>query len=226
LSLLIDSLDAYVGDCVVFPQLVQTVAAAKRLSEARDATARFEALAHLTGQYKTDTWALMNVARMWRHRLVHQRSRAKLHPLVKKSLLAWAPSTSSGYQGLDVDEMIARAESGASPRFKEAAAMFRAAHSFVQAADDALITKLDLEEFCESVLRAYIFGAVDSVGRIARVANIWGKDPARRERAIENLLHAAGLSVASGPSNTARASTTVAALADQTVTQARRHFEI
>ena len=225
LSLIVDCLDAYVSDATAEPAIVQEPVQNGRLAAASSTSDRFDVFADIVSQRDTAAWALLHVSRVWRHRLLHSRSRAKLRSHVITALRTLEVQIHADYQGLELDPLLERCESNDAPRFKEAAAIFRAAQKFVEAADEALLDALDLATFCDAVVDSYVMSA-EASERVARVANVWGKDATRRRRTVLNLLQESGVSVTDTQSTRAVPAGVAEQIADRTVREMRQRLGV
>ncbi|HEV7482486.1 MAG TPA: hypothetical protein VGO13_05240 [Solirubrobacterales bacterium] len=193
LALLIDGLDAYVSDITSKPTLLQDQATAKILARQSDSTKRFEALADLCGVNNNAPWALAQVARKWRHRLLHRTSTGKPTVAARDTLIANKERVRSEYAGLDVEAFLARFDEGSAPRFKETTTMIRGSHRLIEQMDTILVGNLDLEKFAREAVDAYLI-ADEKLLLSKRIDNIWSKDERRRHRTLRNVLMNTGLS--------------------------------
>lgn len=192
LALLIAGLDAYVSDITSNPALLQDQAAIAKLERQTDSTKRFEALADHCRVNDDVPWALAQVARRWRHRLMHRTSTGRPTATARNTLIANKESIRSEYAGLDIESFLARFDEAEAPRFKETTAMIRGSHRLIERMDSVLVENLDLERFAREAVDAYLLADEGSL-LSKRIDNIWSKDENRRRRTLLNVLTNTGL---------------------------------
>ncbi len=221
LSLLIDSLDAYASDIVSAPRLIQDPEVAEKVTKQSNTTKRFEALVEVSGLRDSVPWALVNVARAWRHRLLHRSSTAKPTAAVRQTLSANAETIKDRHSGLDAEILVTHLEEGEPPRFKETTAMIRGSHQLVEEVDLFWLATLDLEEFAREAIDAYLL-ADGGAGLTKRINNIWSKDENTTLRTLRNILTNAGLTLQGHHADRPAIATAVLrGLADQTADTAK-----
>jgi hypothetical protein len=192
-ALLFDCIDAYTQDLLAEPTIVQSEASRNAIEGAADSRARFEELAQLAGQKGSSAWALLNVGRVWRHRLIHTRSNTTPDGAVVAALRQNRGAIKDEYAGLDIDKLQMSLVSG-EPHMKETTAMIRAGHQFVEAVDRSLLTDLDLGVYAKAALSSHL-RPLDPTERKVRASNLWGQDRKRRLRAVLNVLRSQGMMV-------------------------------
>jgi len=192
-ALLFDCIDAYTWDILTEPTIVQREASRNVLEGAADSKRRFEELAQLVDQKDGSAWALLNLGRAWRHRLIHSRSDATPSGAVVAALRKNEDAIKEEYAGLDVEKLQQSLTTG-EPHIKETIAMIRAGHQFVEAADRALLTEIDLNFYATEALSSHLRTFAPAEQKI-RASNLWGKDRERRLRAVLNVLRSQGMTV-------------------------------
>lgn len=192
LALLVDGLDAYREDALFGPRLIQSEKVAKVISQQSNATGHFEALVESCDLKESPPWAFANIARAWRHRLLHRKGDAKLKSRVHHTLKERQEEIAANFAGLDVDILIARFESGEAPSFKETTAMIRGSQELIERIDGYFIGILDLELFLRESVDAYLLAENGNLLK-TRINNIWGKDRNRRLRTLRNVLTNQGM---------------------------------
>ena len=160
--------------------------------------ARIHALATDTGQARSGEVALLEVAAAWRNRLVHNHATGRLSNAAVGSAMEQSELFLESYQGLDVGDLIERARRSPAhaPTFKEATAIVRCAHKFVERADEALLLGIDLEPYLWEVLRLYLVKDVEARPDtlMRRASNIWSRSFDRRRTTMRNIAINAGFS--------------------------------
>jgi len=192
-TLLFDCIDAYTRDILAEPTIVQCEAHRTALEKTADSTARFEELAQLVGQKGGPTWAILNLGRAWRHRLIHTRSNATPDGAVVAALRKNKETIKNEYAGLDVEKLQKSLASG-EPHMKETTAMIRAGHNFVEDADRDLLSGIDLSAYAREALASHL-RPLDLAERKVRVSNLWGQGRDRRLGAVLNVLRSQGVTV-------------------------------
>jgi hypothetical protein len=192
-ALLFDCIDAYTRDILAEPTIVQSEASHNAIEGAADSRARFEELARLAGQKDSSAWALLNVGRVWRHRLIHTRSNTTPDGAVVAALRQNKDAIKDEYAGLDIDKLQKSLVCG-EPHMKETTAMIRAGHQFVEAVDRDLLTGIDLSAYAKEALSSHL-RPLDLTERKVRASNLWGQDRDRRLRAVLNILRSKGMTV-------------------------------
>lgn len=189
---LVDALDAYVRALNRKPFLVQNEEFRQGLDSAGSSVqARVDQLGIHLALDEGHAYALCVVAIVWRNRLVHSDAENEVPADIATLLQAEGETIGLAYQGLDVLLLLTDVAAGNSPKFKEATALVRAAHTFVEEADKAILERLDLDAYLEEALQVYVSG---DPGR--RAANVWGKDEERKLNSIRQIAHQVGLSPA------------------------------
>lgn len=191
-ALLFDCIDAYTWEILGDPPIVQCDKDRAALRKAADSTARFEDLAKLVGQKGSSAWALLNLGRAWRHRLVHTRSDATPDGDAIAALRKHKDDIKATYAGLDIEKL--QKSFPGEPHLKETTAMIRAGHQFVEAADRELLTGFDPCAYAKQALASHL-RPLELSARKVRVSNIWGQNDKRRQRAVLNVLSAQGMTV-------------------------------
>lgn len=191
-ALLFDCIDAYTWEILGDPPIVQCDKDRAALRKAADSTARFEDLAKLVGQKGGSAWALLNLGRAWRHRLVHTRSDATPDGDAIAALRKHKDDIKVTYAGLDIEKL--QGSFPGEPHLKETTAMIRAGHQFVEAADRELLTGFDVCAYAKQALASHL-RPLELSARKVRVSNIWGQSDKRRQRAVLNVLSAQGMTV-------------------------------
>ncbi len=191
-GLLFDCIDAYTWEILGDPPIVQCDKDRAALRKAADSTARFEDLAKLVGQKEGSAWALLNLGRAWRHRLVHTRSDATPDGNAIAALRKHKDDIKVTYAGLDIEKL--QKSFPGEPHLKETTAMIRAGHQFVEAADRELLTGFDQCAYAKQALASHL-RPLELSARKVRVSNIWGQDDKRRQRAVLNVLSAQGMTI-------------------------------
>lgn len=192
-TLLFDCIDAYTWDILAEPTVVQCEANRTALEKAADSKARFEELARLVGQKGSSAWALLNLGRAWRHRLIHTRSDAAPSGGVVAALRKNKGVIKEDYAGLDIERLQKSLVSG-EPHMKETTAMIRAGHLFVEAVDRNLLTNIDLSDYAREALSSHL-RPLNLAERKIRASNLWGQDRERRLRTVLNILRSQGMTV-------------------------------
>jgi hypothetical protein len=199
-ALLFDCIDAYTWEILGDPPIVQCDKDRAALRKAADSTARFEDLAKLVGQKSGSAWALLNLGRAWRHRLVHTRSDATPDGDAIAALRKHKDDIKVTYAGLDIEKL--QKSFPGEPHLKETTAMIRAGHQFVEAADRELLTGFDPCAYAKQALASHL-KPLELSARKVRVSNIWGQSDKRRQRAVLNVLSAQGMTVRTEKRNAA-----------------------
>jgi len=197
LSFLVTALDAYVLDLLAMPCVIQDDEAKNRLLKQEDSTARIKALAQICNLTDTIPWGMANVARPWRHRLLHRNATNTVTARIRRTLLDAATEIEREYSGLDVELLLAHLDQGKEPRFKETTALIRGCQQLVQAIDSFWLDKLDLEDFASDTVDAYLT-AENGAHLKQRIDNIWSKDKATTLRTLKNVLGNAGFTLDEG----------------------------
>jgi hypothetical protein len=192
-TLLFDCIDAYTWDILAEPTVVQCEANRTTLEKAADSKARFEELARLVGQKGSSAWALLNLGRAWRHRLIHTRSDAAPSGGGVAALRKNKGVIKEDYAGLDIERLQKSLVSG-EPHMKETTAMIRAGHLFVEAVDRNLLTNIDLSDYAREALSSHL-RPLNLSERKIRASNLWGQDRERRLRTVLNILRSQGMTV-------------------------------
>ncbi len=214
IALLIDSIDAYTNDVLRPPQLIHDDMRDVLLAD--NATDRFENLSRFLDLRGSADWALLNLGRAWRHRLLHSRSTAKLGGSVRGILRRDADTILTTFSGLNVEVLLKHFDSGAEPSFKETTSLIRAGQRFIEAADTELLSRLDLQRYAEEAVDSYVLDE-DVANRERRVDNIWGKDPQRRRSSVLRVLESFGVSFGeTGRPSSSEPMPVVDAIANQT----------
>ncbi|SDJ08329.1 hypothetical protein SAMN05444157_1647 [Frankineae bacterium MT45] len=203
LAWLVDALDAYVRN-LGRPPAVSTEEMRANLDASDKAmqgvSGRLQVIAAATGQERSAEAVLMELAIVWRNRLVHQHASSQVRKATEKAATALAPRYLDDYQGLVVGDLLERLKrkTATSPTFKEVAAIIRAAHRFVERTDLYLLTHLDADSYLREVLRQYL--AEDKVANPAsvriRAGNVWGKSPDRCRSTLMQIAYNNGFSPA------------------------------
>ena len=191
-ALLFDCIDAYTWEILGDPPIVQCDEDRAALRKAPNSTARFEDLAKLVGQKGGPAWALLNLGRAWRHRVVHTRSDATPDGGAIAALHKHKEGIHAEYAGLDIEKL--QISLTGEPHLKETTAMIRAGHQFVEAADRELLADLDPCSYAKQALASHL-RPLELSARKVRVSNLWGQDAKRRQRAVLNVLSAQGMSI-------------------------------
>lgn len=190
-ALLFDCIDAYTRDILDEPTVIQNEASRHTLEGVADSSVRFEELARLVGQKGSSAWALLNLGRAWRHRLIHTRSDASPVGAVIAALRKNKDAIKNEYAGLDVEKLQKSFAKG-EPHMKETTAMIRAGHQFVEAADHALLADIDLSVYAREALSSHL-KPLDLTARKVRASDLWGQDRKRRLRTVLNILRNHGI---------------------------------
>jgi hypothetical protein len=194
-----DAVDSYTRILQTSPALVSetiryNLASANR--ENQGLSGRIHTLATDTGQSGSGEVALLEIAATWRNRVVHNHVTGRLSNAAIGSALAQSALFAELYQGLDVSALIERARRSPAhaPTFKEATAIVRCAHRFVERADKAILLDRDLEPYLQEVLRLYLIRDVEARPGtpMRRASNIWSRSFDRRRTTIRNIAINAG----------------------------------
>lgn len=191
-ALLFDCIDVFTWEILEDPPIVQRDDDRTALRQAKDSKTRFEALAKLVGEKGGPAWALLNLGRAWRHRLVHSRAGATPDGDAIAALRKHKDDIEDAYAGLDIEQL--QKSFPGEPHLKETTAMIRAGHQFVEATDRELLAALDPCVYAKQALASHL-RPLELSARKVRVSNLWGQNDERRQRAVLNVLSAHGMTV-------------------------------
>jgi hypothetical protein len=202
LAWLIDALDAYIR-ALRYPPSIANAAVKKGITEA-DANdgglgGRVHAVAAATRQAGSIEAILVDIAIVWRNRLVHQLTARKLSKPLANLARTRSAEFADLYQGLRIEDLITRVERrpAAAPTLKEVTAIVRAIHKLVERVDGALLRDLDLDLYLREVLRQYLVAEEGTHAKNAtsRASKVWSKSLDRRMSAIVQIAYNSGLSI-------------------------------
>jgi hypothetical protein len=189
MSWIVDALDSYAIALNRKPFVLQDRSDRDSLGAVgRSVGARTDWLAERFGVLGGQPHALTAVAIVWRNRLVHSEADNKVCTSVQNVLLSSADEIADDYQGLDIASLLDDVAKGKPPKFKEATAMVRAVHKFVEHTDGEVLTILNLEDYFCEVLERYV-----AHNPSRRIANVWGKDVGRRLRCLHQIALESGM---------------------------------
>jgi hypothetical protein len=190
LAWLIDALDAYCRMARRRPTIIGADLVRQELDGAQSLSERLGILGKATAQEDSINQYLIQLAIVWRNRLVHTVGENELRDSTRDGLTRLREIAAEEFQGLSVDLAIKHVTAArpSAPTFKEVAAMIRAAHGFIQEADSQLLSALDTRRYFYDALTDYVAQDVDR-----RIQNVWGKDRVRRESTIRKIASIYGL---------------------------------
>lgn len=189
---IVDNLDMYIRTINEKPKLVSDCVSKKLDADGRSIYNRFLTLSSEYSIDDTIEHAMVDLLICWRNRLVHFKADNNISENSKTILLKQCDKISDDYSGLSVVECIESFEHSKSPRFKEVAALIRAAHQYVYMLDEKLYFQIDKEK--------YLF---DNVGLFfdnddKKIDSVYSNDVKTRFRKLSNIAHECGLSVQNG----------------------------
>ena len=195
LAWVIDALDAYCRTARRRPTIIATDLVRQEIDAAHSLGERLRILGRATAQEDSINQHLIQLAIVWRNRLVHTVGENELRDSTRDGLAWLREIAAKEFQGFSVDLAISHATTArpSAPTFKEVASMIRAAHRFVQEADSQLLAALDTRRYFYDALRDYVAHDVER-----RVQNVWGKDRVRRESTIRKIASIYGLVAVEG----------------------------
>jgi hypothetical protein len=217
LSWLVDALSVYVSTLLARPIVVSDETLRESLKSGSIGD-RVIALAKATERDAVDRY-LVELAIIWRNRVVHSDARNKVGSLLASSLNKHAKDIESSYQGLIISKTLDSVESSRTPTFKEITALVRAVHKFVQVVDQELLATADLSLYLAQALGLYL--AEDPARRSAKV---WGKDFERRVSAIIQIAQNYGMTVATDSRSNTLTSADIDGVARLSPRQARQTY--
>ncbi|WP_216893333.1 hypothetical protein [Nocardia alni] len=160
---------------------------------------KLNALNVASGAAVTAESALVQMAVVWRNKIIHSRARSKLEPRWQKILRDAKPYIQERYSGLDIDRTLSSMANNQAPRFKEVTAFVRASQTFVQQIDEKLTEAADLELYLTDALKEYV-GGTPGVAPLSRAQNLWGKDRGHRVNSFIQVATSMGMSMDSNAS--------------------------
>jgi hypothetical protein len=217
LAWLIDALYAYMRSLLTSPTVISDDRLRDNL-KSKDRQDRVIALAKATGQDTTERY-LVELAIIWRNRVVHSDARNRVGSVLASSLRKCAQEIETSYQGLIIDQTLDLVESSKAPTFKEITALVRAAHRFVDAVDQTLLATADLKLYLRQALGTHLCD--DPVKRSAKV---WGKDFERRVSAIVQIAQNYGMTVTAISRQNILTSAEIESIASLSPRQARQQL--
>lgn len=181
-------------------------------------------VAAAAGQAGSAEAVLVEVAIMWRNRLVHRASNSKLSKPLANDARGHAAHFAESYQGLVIEDLIERAQRrpAAAPSVKEITAMVRATHKLIERIDGYLVADLDLEGYLKGILWQYLTEnkELDPGSVMSRSSNVWSRSPERRRSMIAQIALNRGFSGYHNGAANKLSETSVERLADLTPAQA------
>lgn len=215
LAWLVDALNAYIG-ALQMPPVVLSDALMQDYLGSKSIGERVAALAKATEQHNPETF-LVELAIIWRNRLVHFGARNRVGSALNSSLRKCSREIEISYQGLIIAQTLDAVEASRTPTFKEVTALARAAHKFVEVVDEALLARADLNLYLRQALAVYL-----SEDPVKRSAKVWGKDFERRVSAIVQIAQNHGMTVAIARRSNALTSSEIHSFATLSPRQARQ----
>jgi hypothetical protein len=199
---LISAVDSYIrnlqGAAALAPESVRRgIDEANR--EQQSLLGRIRVVAAETRQEPSAEVALLEIAVVWRNRLIHNHVDGRVSNATIGKARSHEQLFLTSYQGLIIDDLLERARRSPvhAPRLKEVTAIVRCAQKFVERADAALLHDLDLEPHLREIIRLYLMRDTGARSGILmhRANNVWGKSPHRRRSTIHNIALNGGFSV-------------------------------
>lgn len=201
LAWLVDALDAYIrglqGDpALADANLIEGIERADR--EREGLRGRIRAVSTGTGQLETPEAILAQVAVVWRNRLVHYQATNRISSSLEAAARRHSAEFLNLYQGLIIGDLIKHAQKTPSPAptLKEATAIVRASHKFVERSDGFLLRRFDVASYLREVLRQYLLSGGTSNPGDARIraGKVWSREFDRRRSMIINIALNSGFS--------------------------------
>jgi hypothetical protein len=201
LAWLVDALDAYVRGLQSEPSvadatIIENIERANRMQEGLGG--RFRVVSAATEQLGTPEAILVEMAVVWRNRLVHQQAANRIGSPVVVAARRHSEEFASLYQGLVIDDLIRHVEHTPSvaPTLKEATAIVRASHRFVERSDGFLLQRIDVDSYFREMLRRYLVSDGTSNPKTVRkrAGNVWSRKFDRRRSTIINIALNSGFS--------------------------------
>lgn len=141
--------------------------------------------------------ALVEVLITWRNNVMHELADNLVSGSSKDTLEKHAHEIAQSYRGLNPENLVKKAETGADLTFKETASLIGASHNFVAAIDGYVLAKLDRPAFYLNLLREWLLQNPDNQGFRTRLfdtrADRWDSFMSNW---ASNTLHASPLSKA------------------------------
>ncbi|MGH3155569.1 MAG: hypothetical protein ACRDNF_03170 [Streptosporangiaceae bacterium] len=185
---LVDAVAAYIRNLLSAPTIItnpELMAAIRGQESVED---KICVLAATCGEEYATATLLVRTAVVWRNRLVHYQARNKVDRQLVVTLQGRAAEIKSDYHGLEVNRLLDSVDKSHAPTFKEVTSLVRAAHTFVERADDILLRQSDLDQYVRQVLMHYV-----SDDPIRRISNVWGKDSHRRLASLAQICRQYGM---------------------------------
>lgn len=186
LAWIADAVDEYRKSLTRMPGLLSE-SVASRVRSADGSGLRLRELSkHLIGDDPIE----LDMARFaihWRNRMVHFSANSNLDHQVAARLATGASTIAERHRGLDVQEAIARMNSGKSPTFKEVASMISAAHRLIQELDAAALRGADPALFADSIIAEHLRQSLTK-GSTNGAPMFWPGNPTKSEQRIRQLL--------------------------------------
>ena len=200
LAWLVDALDAYIR-MLQRPPLIANMTVMESIAEAetkREGIAgKVRSIVLPAGLADSAEAILVEVAVVWRNRLVHRTARNQIGKRLAKAARDHAPEFFDSYQGLIIEDLLQRAGRWPSiaPTFKEVTAVVRATHKLIEKVDAYLLNDIELEPFLRETLREYLTEYRDTkpASVMVRAHNVWGKSPDRCRSTIRQIALNNGL---------------------------------
>jgi hypothetical protein len=201
LAWLADALDAYIRGLQSEPSLasakiIEGIERANR--EQEGLRGRLRVVSAATEQLEAPEAILAEMAIVWRNRLVHQQATNRIGSPLTAAARGHSEEFINLYQGLVIDDLIKHVQHvpSAAPTLKEATAIVRASHTFVERSDGFLLQRFDVDSYFREVLRRYLVSGGTSNPKAAKVraGNVWSREYDRRRSTIINIALNSGFS--------------------------------
>ena len=188
LAWLVDALDAYIRGLQSEPSvadanIMQGIERAniERANRAKEGlSGRLRVISAATEQLRTPEAILVEMAVVWRNRLVHQQATNRIGRLLIVAAHRHSEEFISLYRVLVIDDLIKHAERtpSAAPTLKEATAIVQATHKFVERCDGFLLQRLDIDSYFREMLRRYLISGDTSNPKALRIraGNVWSRN--------------------------------------------------
>lgn len=186
----IDALDTYMMMSARKPRAISDINFGKRMDgTGRSVSKRLAVFEEFTSALPQHHKAALEVSIEWRNKRVHSLAQDKIDSKTLKLLSNNASHFKQGYSGLDIEDFLKRFTSGASPTFKDAAAVIRMTHEAVEHYDSFLLQNLDAETYLKESLLAFMKTENANPGKVIR--KTW--DSEKKEEKVLRLLRMVGV---------------------------------
>ncbi|QHC70781.1 hypothetical protein [Rathayibacter sp. VKM Ac-2801] len=166
---------------------VMSDAESKRIDKIDGRAVRLSELASVLGIPRDDRNLLMMLfATKWRNTIVHSDADSRIGSDLRNRLLNSAQDIALEHRGLDVSRSIKSFERGDAPTFKEVASFVAAGQQLVAALDVRAITKMNVQQYAESILSTHLSAAFTLNAQV--YAQYWSGNQAKTHKRLTTLL--------------------------------------